>query len=100
TSTCTVEFPSRRMINYVFKLELPGNCRLEYLPEKISIGLPCLKSACTVSHQVSGQIVNVVFSFVLSEMISPVEDYQSIREFWQNICEVYNEVLVISRTEE
>lgn len=100
TRTCPVEFPYRRMINYVFKLELPGNCRLEYLPEKISIGLPCLKSACTVSHQVSGQIVNVVFSFVLSEMISPVEDYQSIREFWQNICEVYNEVLVISRTEE
>lgn len=100
TRTCPVEFPYPTTISYVFGLELPENYRAENLPENIMTGLSTPKAICKMSYSSHENKIMAAYNFVMTETIAPVEGYQEIREFWQNLCGIYDETIVVSVKED
>ena len=98
--TCPVEFPYRNKINYIFQLELPENYKVETLPESGAIGLPCMKTVCKVLYATEANRIQVVYNFIMTDMLALADNYNELREFWQQICGIYNETIVISKTED
>ncbi len=97
TRTCPIEFPYKGMITYIMNLELPENFKVEQLPESDAIGLPCMKTACKVLYGANGNKVQVSFNFIMSEMLAAADDYQQIRDFWQLLCGIYDDMIVVSK---
>ncbi len=100
TRTCPVEFPYPTAISYVFGLELPEKYRAENLPENFMEGLACPKAMCKMSYTANGNKIMASYNFLMTETIAPVEQYQEIREFWQALCGIYDEVIVVAGKED
>lgn len=93
---CPVEFPYKTVLTYVFNLELPENYSVTALPESGDLVFKELNTACRVQYSVRDGALQLVYNFIMGDVLLPAAGYAQLREFWQQLCGIYNGTVVIS----
>lgn len=92
-----IDFPYPYMINYMFILEIPEGYAVEQMPENALVKLQGLDATLKLLANVRGQVLQISFSYTQNKMIGLVNDYESIREFWQYINDTYESMIVLKK---
>lgn len=85
------------MINYMFILEIPEGYAVEQMPENALVKLQGLDATLKLLSNVRGQVLQISFSYSQNKMIGLVNDYESIREFWQYLNDTYESMIVLKK---
>lgn len=92
-----IDFPYPYMVNYMFILEIPEGYAVEQMPENALVKLQGLDATLKLLANVRGQVLQISFSYTQNKMIGLVNDYESIREFWQYINDTYESMIVLKK---
>ncbi|MBQ2874578.1 MAG: hypothetical protein IJE85_04695, partial [Bacteroidales bacterium] len=92
-----IDFPYPYMINYMFILEIPEGYAVEQMPENALVKLQGLDATLKLLSNVRGQVLQISFSYSQNKMIGLVNDYESIREFWQYLNDTYESMIVLKK---
>lgn len=92
-----VDFPYPEQIIYVLKLTLPEGYVVDQLPERrrIASGLP---SSVSVSAVEAGGAIQLTYRFDLGTMICLPQDYAVTRDYWNTLCGVYDQMIVVKKS--
>ena len=81
----------------MFILEIPEGYAVEQMPENALVKLQGLDATLKLLANVRGQVLQISFSYTQNKMIGLVNDYESIREFWQYINDTYESMIVLKK---
>lgn len=92
-----IDFPYANMVNYIFTLEIPEGYEVEHIPENGMVKLQALDATMKLLASVRGSVVMVSFSYTQNKMLGLASEYESIREFWQYMNDVYESMIVLKK---
>ena len=91
-----VDFPYAENIFYNLVLQLPEGYVVDQYPEtrRIQSELP---STATITSSVAGNQLRLSFRFTLDTLISLPENYTPARNYWRELCGMYNQMIVVKK---
>ena len=92
-----IDFPYAYMVNYMFTLDVPQGYEVEQVPENALVKLQGLDATLKLLASVRGSVIMISFSYTQNRMTGLPADYESIREFWQYMNEVYESMIVLKK---
>ena len=92
-----IDFPYAYMVNYMFAMDIPEGYTVEQLPETAVVKLQGLDATLKFLASVRGSVIMISFSYAQNGMTGLVSDYESIREFWQYINDIYDSMIVLKK---
>jgi hypothetical protein len=94
--TLPVDFQYPENIFYTLVLQIPEGYTVDQVPEtrRLQCDLP---STVIVSSAVDGNIVRITYRFTLDAQICLPEAYPAVRNYWRELCALYNQMIVIKK---
>ena len=92
-----IDFPYAYMVNYMFTLDIPEGYMVEQLPENALVKLQGLDATLKLLASERGPAIMISFSYTQNKMTGLASDYESIREFWQYMNDVYESMIVLKK---
>ena len=93
-----IEFPYPYSTKYVYILSIPEGYEVDQLPKTAVYSFNDLNSQCQVSAQLNpGNKVVFRVSFKIGSILSLVDEYQAIREYWNVLSGSSNEMIVLKK---
>ena len=93
-----VDFPYPETLIYNLVLQLPEGYVADQVPETRGIQ-SALPSSAMVTSSVTGNVVRFTFRFTLDALICTPESYRAVRNYWQELCGIYNQMIVIRKSD-
>ena len=93
-----VDFPYPETLIYNLVLQLPEGYVADQVPETRGIQ-SALPSSAMVTSSVTGNMVRFTFRFTLDALICTPESYRAVRNYWQELCGIYNQMIVIRKSD-
>ena len=97
TRSCPIDFPSAYSVTYMYALNIPEGYSIEQVPENLNIKTEALDAIMRLDVQTAGAVVKVIFTYNQKSMNGFMEDYETIRQFWQYINDVYDSMIVLKK---
>lgn len=92
-----IDFPFAYAITYMFSFTIPEGYVVDQLPENKTFKCVPISSIVKCKSQVSGNTVQVAFSFTQAKMYCDAVDYQELRTYWRYLAQMYDTVIVLKK---
>lgn len=93
-----VEFPFPETVKYSYTLFIPSEYAVDQLPKPQAFVFDPLGSKVVVKYSMAGDsAVSVSFMFIANEMTVTAADYEVLRMYWSEICNIYNASIVLKK---
>lgn len=92
-----VDFRVTERTTYVYTLTLPEGYAVEQLPKDVNFKGEGIAAQASCRSVMSGNRVSVQFSFRNNSLQVLPSDYQNLRAFWEQLCNIYQETIVLKK---
>ena len=92
-----VDFRVTERTTYVYTLTLPEGYAVEQLPKDVNFKGEGIAAQASCRSVMSGSRVSVQFSFRNNSLQVLPSDYQNLRAFWEQLCNIYQETIVLKK---
>ena len=84
---------------YIFQYTLPEGYQITELPKSLKMMLPDNGGSAIFSFQSNGNNITVLYQFTLNKTDYSVEEYQYLRELYNQIINKQSEAIILSKNE-
>lgn len=92
-----VDFVNAGNLNYTYIFTVPEGYELVETPPAKSFRSPVFSGRAVCQSTVRGDVVTVSFSYRNTSLMVPAESYDELRAFWEQLCDVYEGVIVLKK---
>ena len=93
-----IDFPYPETIKYSCSLFVPAGYVVDQMPESKGFTCPILGGKAIVKYVPFGENgVMMTFLYSFSNMRVPPTDYDTLREFWADLCNMYDATIVLKK---
>lgn len=93
-----VDFPFKESVTYTYNLSFPEGYAVEQLPAPVSFRGSGFQArvACQTKLQ-EGNVLTTSFSYKNGALMVPAASYEDLRAFWEQLCKIYQETIVLKK---
>ena len=92
-----VDFPYPERINYRCTVHIPEGYEAEKLPTGTVLSFPPLGCLVRVRYSRGEGTVNVEYMFTREGRVTEADQYQQLRLFWEQLCNIYDSTIVLKK---
>lgn len=82
---------------YRYMLTIPENYEVAELPKTVAFVSNAIQARVMCQATVKGQLVMVQCHYSNKKLLALAEDYPEIRNFWEQLCNIYNAKIVLKK---
>ncbi|MDT3366763.1 MAG: hypothetical protein LIQ26_05780, partial [Bacteroidota bacterium] len=98
TRTIPIDFPYGESIAYTYLLEIPEGYVVEQLPRSVRLLASGIQAEARCQFaQTDPTHIQVRYTFKNETIIAPADTYQDIRTFWEQLCNIYKNTIVLKK---
>ena len=98
TRTIPIDFSYGESIAYTYMLEIPEGYAVEQLPKSVRIVASGIQAEARCQFaQTDPTHIQVRYTFKNDTLIAPADTYQDIRTFWEQLCNIYKNTVVLKK---
>ena len=92
-----VEFRNPKTIEYTATIHIPDGYEVYDLPRKSTWQQHRCGASATILAKAQGDIVQFGLTIELDNATIPLEDYPQFQEWWQQMCSLFDEMIILRR---
>lgn len=92
-----VEFRNPKTIEYTATIHIPDGYQVYELPRKSTWQQHRCGASATILAKSHGDIVQFGLTIELDNATIPLEDYPQFQEWWQQMCSLFDEMIILRR---
>lgn len=96
--TFPIELKYPKTIEYTAHIIIPRGYEVEELPKNTSYSMGKGSSRATLRVSSQNEIIMLGLTIQHYDTFIPVEDYQHFRKYWQQMCSLFDEVIILKKT--
>ena len=94
-----IDLPYKYRVTYQAKINIPQGYQVEEMPTSLAYTCGPLNSRVQLSCTRSSESqISVTSVFQLGERFAYAEDYPDIRAYWEQVCNIYEKVIVLKKS--